>query len=186
MRSLSVQWKITLLSGLCLIIISTLLIAFSIYNAHSNQLMISSLSSESVINKSQQLLKRQADLNASETSNLLGKSGAVVTKIALNNPTTGDWYVLPQANFIDVGLAYWQTEQGDIVKLADFSQSHVNQPAILMHGQAFKLPFYAPSSGYLWIYLEAKHYPTPVDLSILSEGAFLHHQFLGRRDLGNR
>ena len=115
--------------------------------------------------------------NASETSNLLGKSGAVVTKIALNNPTTGDWYVLPQANFIDVGLAYWQTEQGDIVKLADFSQSHVNQPAILMHGQAFKLPFYAPSSGYLWIYLEAKHYPTPVDLSILSEGAFLHHQF---------
>ncbi|MEI8641206.1 hypothetical protein P4S68_09335 [Pseudoalteromonas sp. Hal099] len=50
--------------------------------------------------------------NASETSNLLGKSGAVVTKIALNNPTTGDWYVLPQANFIDVGLAYWQTEQG--------------------------------------------------------------------------
>ncbi|TEW52443.1 methyl-accepting chemotaxis protein [Psychromonas algicola] len=68
MRSLSVQWKITLLSGLCLIIISTLLIGFSIYNAHSNQLTISSLSSESVINKSQQLLKSQADLNASETS----------------------------------------------------------------------------------------------------------------------
>jgi len=68
MRSLSVQWKITLLSGLCLIIISTLLIASSIYNAHSNQLMVSALSSESVINKSQQLLKSQADLNASETS----------------------------------------------------------------------------------------------------------------------
>jgi len=68
MRSLSVQWKITLLSGLCLIIISTLLIGFSINNAHNNQLMISSLSSESVINKSQQLLKSQADLNASETS----------------------------------------------------------------------------------------------------------------------
>ena len=68
MRSLSVQWKITLLSGLCLIITSILLIGFSIYNAHSNQLMISSLSSDSVINKSQQLLEKQADLNASETS----------------------------------------------------------------------------------------------------------------------
>ncbi|TMO74316.1 diguanylate cyclase [Pseudoalteromonas sp. S3785] len=115
--------------------------------------------------------------NSSEISTLLGKSGAVVTKVALNSPTTGDWYVLPQANFIDVGLAFWQTEQGDIVKLADFSQSHVNQPAILMHGQAFKLPFFEPSKGYLWIYLEAKHYPTPVDLTILDEGAFLHHQF---------
>ena len=68
MRSLSVQWKITLLSGLCLIVVSTSLISFSIYNAHSNQLMISSLSSQSVIDKSQKLLKSQADLNASETS----------------------------------------------------------------------------------------------------------------------
>lgn len=64
--------------------------------------------------------------NSSEISTLLGKSGAVVTKVALNSPATGDWYVLPQANFIDVGLAFWQTEQGDIVKLADFSQTHVN------------------------------------------------------------
>ncbi len=115
--------------------------------------------------------------NASETSNLLGKSDAVVTKIALNSSTAGDWYVLPQANFIDVGLAYWQTDQGDIIELGDFSQSHVNQPAILMHGQAIKLSLLKPSNGTLWLYLEAKHYPTPVDLTILSEDAFLHHQF---------
>jgi len=115
--------------------------------------------------------------NSTETNNLLGKSDAVVTKIALQSNTPSDWYILPQANFIDVGVAYWQSDNGDLIKLADFSQSHINQPAIIMHGQAFKLSFASAGKGYLWIYLDAKHYPTPVDLKILSEPAFLHHQF---------
>ncbi|MDO6463943.1 hypothetical protein [Pseudoalteromonas carrageenovora] len=41
--------------------------------------------------------------NSTETNNLLGKSDAVVTKIALQSNTPSDWYILPQANFIDVG-----------------------------------------------------------------------------------
>lgn len=67
MRSLSVQWKITLLAGCCLIITSLSLIGFSIYNATSNQQVIKSQSSESVINKTQQLLASVAQLNAQET-----------------------------------------------------------------------------------------------------------------------
>lgn len=67
MRSLSVQWKITLLAGCCLIITSLSLIGFSIYNATSNQQVIKSQSSESVIDKTQQLLASVSQLNAQET-----------------------------------------------------------------------------------------------------------------------
>ena len=67
MRSLSVQWKITLLAGCCLIITSLSLIGFSIYNATSNQQVIKSQSSESVVNKTQQLLASVSQLNAQET-----------------------------------------------------------------------------------------------------------------------
>ncbi|MDG3088381.1 methyl-accepting chemotaxis protein [Vibrio hannami] len=67
MRSLSVHWKITLLSGLCLILTSGLLIGFSIYSALSNQSTIKDYSSDSVIGKSQQLLQSQAALNATES-----------------------------------------------------------------------------------------------------------------------
>ncbi|WED20779.1 methyl-accepting chemotaxis protein [Vibrio sp. JC009] len=67
MRSLSVQWKITLLSGLCLLLTSMLLIGFSVYSALSNQATIKEHSSNSVINKSQQLLESQALLNVTES-----------------------------------------------------------------------------------------------------------------------
>ncbi|WP_375750313.1 methyl-accepting chemotaxis protein [Vibrio sp. HN007] len=67
MRSLSVHWKITLLSGLCLILTSGLLIGFSIYSALNNQSTIKTYSSESVIDKSQQLLQSRAALNATES-----------------------------------------------------------------------------------------------------------------------
>ncbi|MEZ9056746.1 methyl-accepting chemotaxis protein [Vibrio pelagius] len=67
MRSLSVQWKITLLSGCCLLITSLSLIGFSIYNASSNQQVIKSQSSDSVIHKTEQLLSSVSQLNAQET-----------------------------------------------------------------------------------------------------------------------
>ena len=37
MRQISVQWKITLLAGLCLVFTSLALIGFSIYNARASQ-----------------------------------------------------------------------------------------------------------------------------------------------------
>ncbi len=73
MRSLSVQWKITLLAGCCLIITSLSLIGFSIYNATSNQQVIKSQSSESVINKTQQLLASVSQLNAKKLNAMLTK-----------------------------------------------------------------------------------------------------------------
>lgn len=64
MRNMSVKWKITVLSGLCLIITSIALIGFSVSNAVSSQTTTKQLSSESVITKSQQVLETRAQLNA--------------------------------------------------------------------------------------------------------------------------
>ncbi|MGB5803746.1 MAG: methyl-accepting chemotaxis protein [Vibrio anguillarum] len=74
MRTLSVQWKITLLAGLCLLITSLSLIGFSVYNAVNNQQAIKQQSSDSVINKSQQLLETRALLNATEVSEYLSEA----------------------------------------------------------------------------------------------------------------
>ncbi|MDV7103009.1 methyl-accepting chemotaxis protein [Vibrio sp. TH_r3] len=71
MRSLSVQWKISLLSGLCLIVTSISLIGFSIYSGLENQKTIKSFSSDSVISKSEQLLQAQSEQNATEAINYL-------------------------------------------------------------------------------------------------------------------
>jgi len=74
MRTLSVQWKITLLAGFCLLVTSSSLIGFSVYNAVTNQQVIKHHSAESVINKSQQLLRTRAQLNATEISEYLSES----------------------------------------------------------------------------------------------------------------
>jgi methyl-accepting chemotaxis protein len=74
MRTLSVQWKITLLAGFCLLVTSLSLIGFSVYNAVTNQQVIKNQSAESVINKSQQLLKTRAQLNSTEISEYLSEA----------------------------------------------------------------------------------------------------------------
>ncbi|WP_281630133.1 methyl-accepting chemotaxis protein [Vibrio sp. St2] len=74
MRTLSVQWKITLLAGCCLLITSLSLIGFSVYNAVTNQQQIKAQSAESVINKSEQLLETRALLNATEVAEYLNEA----------------------------------------------------------------------------------------------------------------
>ncbi|MGD8115659.1 methyl-accepting chemotaxis protein [Vibrio sp. TRT 29B02] len=74
MRTLSVQWKITLLAGFCLLITSLSLIGFSVYNAVSNQQQIKQQSSQSVINKSEQIVETRALLNATEVTQFLNEA----------------------------------------------------------------------------------------------------------------
>ncbi len=74
MRTLSVQWKIILLSGACLLITSLSLIGFSVYNAISNQQIIKTNSSQSVKQKSEQLVQTTALLNATEISEYLNEA----------------------------------------------------------------------------------------------------------------
>ncbi len=84
MRTLSVQWKITLLAGFCLLITTLSLIGFSVYNAVSNQQIIKHQSAESVINKSQQLLRTRAQLNATEISEYLSEATYRAEMLASN------------------------------------------------------------------------------------------------------
>ncbi|KJY83196.1 chemotaxis protein [Vibrio galatheae] len=74
MRTLSVQWKITLLAGICLLVTSLSLIGFSVYNAISNQHQIKQQSSNSVIDKSEQIVETRALLNATQVSEFLSES----------------------------------------------------------------------------------------------------------------
>ncbi|CAH1575578.1 methyl-accepting chemotaxis protein [Vibrio owensii] len=84
MRTLSVQWKITLLSGLCLLVTSLSLIGFSVYNALGNQKLLQQESSASVVEKSEQLLQTRALLNATEVSEYLNEATYRAEMLAAN------------------------------------------------------------------------------------------------------
>ncbi|MBM7036834.1 methyl-accepting chemotaxis protein [Vibrio ulleungensis] len=71
MHSISIKWKITLLSGLCLVISCAALIGFSIQSSVSSQVTNSELSRQSVIEKSEQLLQNGAELGALSVQSFL-------------------------------------------------------------------------------------------------------------------
>ncbi|WFO18292.1 hypothetical protein ATS73_008385 [Pseudoalteromonas sp. H100] len=91
--------------------------------------------------------------------------GPAVAKIPLSTLNEERWVVLPQANYLDGGIAYWQDTQG-IRLIADFSQGNLSQSAIIMHGQAFQLNLETNSQGVLWLYLNARHYAKPVSVTL--------------------
>lgn len=74
MPTLSVQWKITLLSGCCLLLVAISLISFSIVSASSNQAAIQLQSTESVVKKSEQLLLSEANAQASKVQQYLDEA----------------------------------------------------------------------------------------------------------------
>ena len=102
--------------------------------------------------------------------------GPAVAKIPLSTLNEERWFVLPQANYLDGGFAYWQDTQG-IRLIADFSQGSLSQSAIIMHGQAFQLNLETNSQGVLWLYLNARHYAKPVSVTFLDEPTFIYQQF---------
>ena len=65
MGSLSVQWKITLLSGCCILLVAISLISFTLSSSTSNQDIIQLQTSNSVGEKSEQLLMSEANTQAS-------------------------------------------------------------------------------------------------------------------------
>ncbi|QFI38068.1 methyl-accepting chemotaxis protein [Moritella marina ATCC 15381] len=65
MRSLSVQWKITLLSGCCILVVAISLISFTLSSSTTNQKIIQVQTSNSVGEKSEQLLISGASTQAS-------------------------------------------------------------------------------------------------------------------------
>lgn len=122
---------------------------------------------------------RQLYQNANRVKSTFGGSGAYVTKIKLTNikGQNDTWFVNLDAVYLDVGTAYWQAEQGDPIRLENFSQLGNTNPR-LAHSQVFSLPLNHAESGTLWIYIQAKMFATPAVIKLYSKTTFYSQQFL--------
>jgi diguanylate cyclase (GGDEF)-like protein len=125
-------------------------------------------------------IKQLLPLSKNIEKSIIGTSGAYLAKIPLRNTKylTTTWYLNPNTNFVDKGIAFWEQSDGSILKLADFSQFNDKSIPILMHSQAFSLTTQPYEQGVLWLYIEAKQYTYPLNLKIFSESAFYRHQFI--------
>lgn len=84
MKKISVQWKVTLLSGCCLLLVAVSLIGQSIYSSVESQNEIQLQSSESVGKKSLQLLVSEASNQASLVQKFLDEAASLTTMLRAN------------------------------------------------------------------------------------------------------
>ncbi len=84
MKKISVQWKVTLLSGCCLLLVAVSLIGQSIYSSINSQREIQLQSSESVGKKSLQLLVSEASNQASLVQKFLDEAASLTTMLRAN------------------------------------------------------------------------------------------------------
>lgn len=125
-------------------------------------------------------IKQLLPLSKPISKSAISTSGAYLAKIPLYNSQyfTNTWYINPNSNFVDKGIAFWQKSDGSVLKLADFSQFNDNKIPILMHSQAFSLTAEPLERGVLWLYIEAKQFTYPLDLKVFNESTFYRYQFI--------
>lgn len=116
---------------------------------------------------------------AHQVTSTFGGRGAYVSQIKLINgkDISDTWFVNINAVYLDIGAAYWQPDEGDVVVLERFGQLGSTSPR-LAHSQAFSLPLSHNESGTLWVYIQAKMFATPAVVDIYSKTAFYRNQFL--------
>ncbi|QQX79379.1 diguanylate cyclase [Shewanella sp. KX20019] len=125
-------------------------------------------------------LKHLYRASASSNTSLVNHSGAYVARLKLNSsaPQEASWFVRINANFVDQGLSFWESEQYVNKHPINFSQhGDINTPK-LMHTQAFGLHLQQQESGYLWLYIKAEHYALPLTVEIINSARFYHKQFI--------
>ncbi|WP_284204108.1 sensor domain-containing diguanylate cyclase [Psychromonas marina] len=108
----------------------------------------------------------------------LGGSGAYIAKIRISNRLENrtTQFVNLQSNYLDIGTAYWQSDDGQIIALENFGQVENRAPK-LSHSQTFSLIINKGDSGFLWIYIQAKKFATPVVVKFFDKATFYHDQF---------
>ncbi|WP_083601880.1 diguanylate cyclase [Thalassotalea sp. PP2-459] len=107
---------------------------------------------------------------------IVGQSGGYLAKLNITNRQNTVWFLVVNANFIDQGLAYWQPIDKGIVTFGDFSQLNNRNTPQLLHFQAIPLQLAKQESGTLWLYITAKHFPTPASLTIYDTSSFYWYQ----------
>ena len=115
---------------------------------------------------------------AKQVTSTFGGRGAYITKVKVSSVKQKEtWFVNISAVYLDIGTAYWQTDDGEIIALESFGQIGSQNPR-LAHSQSFSLPLDHKESGTLWIYIQAKMFATPVVLKIYNKTEFYSKQFL--------
>jgi diguanylate cyclase (GGDEF)-like protein len=110
---------------------------------------------------------------------IVGSSGDYIARIVVkNNQRSQTWFINPTANFIDIGIAYWEKQNGTVITLDEFSQLKDVRSPTLMHAQSFSFTPDNNEQGYLWIYISAKHYTNPLSLKASTNQAFYRNQFI--------
>ncbi|WMC10848.1 GGDEF domain-containing protein [Oceanimonas pelagia] len=121
----------------------------------------------------------RAALNHAETvATTLGGEGTFGLRlnITARADQSGTWFVRLPANYLDRGLAYWQPRDGRLRPLPGFGQG-ASRSARLLHQQALPLTLAPGEAGVLWLLIEAKKFPTPVQPHFVPEAEFYRQQF---------
>lgn len=104
---------------------------------------------------------------------IFGGEGAFGLRLDLANPGIKSLHqiVTLRVNYLDQGWGYWQSKNGQVRRILDFGQlSDKSIPHL--HRQSFPLILNSGESGILWLYLEAKKFPTAINLTLQPEHAF--------------
>lgn len=106
-----------------------------------------------------------------------GTSGRYFTNVTFDIARQGQYFVIVNANFIDVGLASYTTSNQPAPRLQVFSQSDDDATPPLLHFQAISLHTATDDERVeLWLVIGAKQFPTPVSVTILDEEHFYRFQ----------
>mgnify|MGYP003669019163 CR=1 FL=1 len=115
--------------------------------------------------------------NARVMPSLGGQTGAYFTKVTLNIPQKGQYFVIVNANFIDIGLASYSSSYQSTPTFQVFSQLEDDSTPPLLHFQAITVQTTTENEQVdLWLLVKAKQFPTPVSLSILDSKEFYQYQ----------
>ncbi len=115
--------------------------------------------------------------NARVMPSLGGQTGAYFTKVTLNIPQKGQYFVIVNANFIDIGLASYSSSYQPTPTFQVFSQLQDDSTPPLLHFQAITVQTATENEQVdLWLLVKAKQFPTPVSLSILDSKEFYQYQ----------
>lgn len=108
---------------------------------------------------------KQYFASAPRIKTTLGGEGAFGLRLELANSDFQPSYqmVTLTANYLDQGWGYWQSADGKIKKISHFGQLS-DKSIRQLHKQSFPLTLNAAEAGTLWLYLEAKKFPTTINV----------------------
>ena len=105
-----------------------------------------------------------------------GESGSYITKLLLKPSADGRYFVVINANFIDIGLSAYVSGSQTRPQIEVFSQLADDATPHLLHFQSFAIQVNESETVELWLVIKAKQFPTPVSISFYDPATFYEYQ----------